>query len=268
MDTIETSVPGAHRRTLHYLNSKFKASMFELVSRSELLSATVSGLNERFLGMTSLLRRVGVSLKASMGAFSSTFDESSARVANASRSFASIETVFGETYALSEDLRKEAKRAGEQLSIIDDVTETMNILSLNASIQAARAGSAGKAFAVVASEIRRHAATTKETIGRTTASVDFLVRKIASLSEGMERIREEVRAGSAAMRELVDIIERERVGLSSVGTDLAAIDEGFKDYDTIKVALERMIGQSAVSRKDIERILISYQGDLESLERE
>lgn len=267
MDATEPAIAGSERRTLHYLNSKFKASLFEVVSRSELLSATVAGLNRRFLDMTGLFKRVGVSLKASMSAFSATFDEAGARVEEADRSFSSIESVFDEAYSLSEALRKEATNAGEQLAVIDDIAETMSILSLNASIQAARAGGAGKAFAVVAAEIRRHTVSTKESIERTGRSVDFLVRTIASLAADMDRIRDEVRSGSRVMKELVEIIERERVELSSVNADLEAVDRGFEDYEAIKAALERMIGQSAVSKTEIERILLSYLRHLDTIER-
>lgn len=255
------------RRTLHYLNSKFKASIFDIVSRSQLLSATVGGLNERFLGMTDLMQRVSASLKASLEAFATTFNESRSRMENAKTKFQSIEEDFGATYKLSRELQEEAKRAGERLAVITDITETTSILALNASIQAARAGSAGKAFAVVAGEIRKHADVTRTTIDQTNESIESMVGKILDLSVRMDRIHADVSAEAGAIRDLAALIEKQHSAVVAVQDDVASIEESFTDYAAIKTALERMVAQSSVSTREIERILVSFQRNIGAIER-
>lgn len=251
--------------TLHYLNSKFKAALFEVVSRSELLRATVEGLNRRFMGMTTLLERVSVSLKASVAAFAESFDASRGRIESAGERFSSIEGVFGEIYGIGHELADEAVKTGGYLHEIDDIVETLNILSLNASIQAARAGSAGKAFAVVAQEIRRHAANTKDTIDATSEGIDSLVTKIGELSSRMERVHGEVREGAQAMREAMEAIERQKAAMEDVRANLADIESDSSDYADIRQTLERMIAESAVSKDWIERILVAFQKDMAAL---
>ena len=71
-----------------------------------------------------------------------------------------------ESFASINRLSRYSVRVGEFLSVIQEVVEQTNLLSLNASIIAAQAGERGKAFAVVAEEVRslahRTSASTKE----------------------------------------------------------------------------------------------------------
>lgn len=53
------------------------------------------------------------------------------------------------------ELREEIERVGSYIATIDDIAERITVLGINASIEAARSGAAGKGFSVVAQEIRK-----------------------------------------------------------------------------------------------------------------
>lgn len=106
-------------------------------------------------------------------------------------------------------LSRYSARVGEFLSVIQEVVDQTNLLSLNASIIAAQAGERGKAFAVVAEEVRslahRTSASTKE--------IEDLVRNIQketaavqrSVSQGKDKAKEGAKISSLANDALVTI---------------------------------------------------------------
>lgn len=106
-------------------------------------------------------------------------------------------------------LSRYSARVGEFLSVIQEVVDQTNLLSLNASIIAAQAGTRGRAFAVVAEEVRslarRTSASTKE--------IEELVRNIQketsyvqrSVSQGKDKVKEGVKISGMANEALVTI---------------------------------------------------------------
>ena len=106
-------------------------------------------------------------------------------------------------------LSRHSARVGEFLSVIQEVVEQTNMLSLNASIIAAQAGSRGHAFAVVAEEVRSLARRTSAS----TREIEELVRNIQketasvqrSVTQGKDRVKEGVKISSVANEALVAI---------------------------------------------------------------
>jgi methyl-accepting chemotaxis protein len=266
MKSAEAPTPhsaNATKRVLHYLISKFKAFIFEVVSRCELLSVTIGFLNSTFARASSVLERVSVSLKASVETFITTFRDSRARINAIDRGFESIETVFNDTLKMSEELKKEAELVRSDLELITDIAETTNILALNASIEAARAGNAGRGFAVVATEIRKHAATSKETIDKSSAMIGALLKRVLLLNGKMESVKSEIGGGRARVKELLELTGTQETAISEVSDRLKEIGEAMREQDAMRDSLERMIRESAVSKEEIEATLLAFQADME-----
>lgn len=77
----------------------------------------------------------------------------------------------------------ELKNANEKIKIIDGYSNRQNILALNASIEAARAGDAGRGFSVVAVEVQKLAKGMGETSSDVKASLEKITKVINSLNK-------------------------------------------------------------------------------------
>ncbi|WP_420331964.1 methyl-accepting chemotaxis protein [Oceanicaulis alexandrii] len=86
-------------------------------------------------------------------------------------------------------LTSAANEIDQVVKLISDIAEQTNLLALNATIEAARAGEAGKGFAVVASEVK----TLAEQTGRATGQISNQITQIQSATGDVESAMEEVR---------------------------------------------------------------------------
>ena len=95
------------------------------------------------------------------------------------KSLGSIERVQKGSEALKEDmtqLHTHAQSISQVMSVISDIADQTNLLALNAAIEAARAGEAGRGFAVVADEVRKLAE-------KTMASTSEVARVVHAIQE-------------------------------------------------------------------------------------
>ena len=102
------------------------------------------------------------------------------------------------TNATVKELNEAAGRIGDVVRLITDIAEQTNLLALNATIEAARAGEAGRGFAVVASEVKALA-------GQTAKATEDIGAQIAGMQHATMRSIEAIGAIERTIREIGDI---------------------------------------------------------------
>lgn len=123
--------------------------------------------------------------------------EISQRVVTASNSTSSAVDEVRETNETVLHLADAARKIGDVVELIRDITDRTNLLALNATIEAARAGDAGKGFAVVANEVKSLASQTAKATGNIVSqiasvqsAVDGAVARTNGIAQTIENINE------------------------------------------------------------------------------
>jgi twitching motility protein PilJ len=159
-----------------------------------------------------------------------------------------------------QETAKQLKRLGESsqqineiVDLIQDVTEQTNILSLNASIQAAMAGEAGRGFAVVAEEVQRLAERSASASRDITALVKNIQQDANSAITSMESTTEEVVSGAItadeagkALTEIESVSQELLNTIDQVGEDA---QHEFKVANTVANRMKTL--QSTTTESDL-----------------
>ncbi len=139
---------------------EMSATMEELYSSSESINNTARDQVEGNVAMENIVTDFQSIKQETTNKLRDTYSDIEEIVAQTSISNESLREVENTIGTISD----QSKIIGETVSIIVDIADKINLLSLNASIEAARAGDYGRGFAVVADEIGKLAVQTSESI--------------------------------------------------------------------------------------------------------
>jgi twitching motility protein PilJ len=118
-------------------------------------------------------------------------------------------------------LGESSQEIGEIVELISDITEQTNVLALNAAIQAASAGEAGRGFTVVAEEVQRLA----ERSGEATKQIGAIVRTIQTDTQDTVSAMEESTRGVVDGARLSDAAGQALAEIGKVSSELTALIE-------------------------------------------
>ena len=192
LEKIRVAVKGVTDST-----AELAAASREMMQKAEEVAGNAQETAQKVDAVTSASRHIDDSVQMVAAAS----EEMNATIQEVARNAEEAYDVARQAVKVTEDsatsssqLSESSSAIGAVIKVIDDIAEQTNLLALNATIEAARAGEAGKGFAVVASEV-------KELASQTGKATEDIQRRV-------EGIQVDSRAGVEAMESIRDIVRR------------------------------------------------------------
>lgn len=139
-----------------------------------------------------------------------------------------------ETVSAIKEIEKASAQVGNIVEVISNIATQTNLLSLNASIEAAHAGDKGRGFAVVAGEIRKLAEQSNE-------NIDLISKQIKNMTE---KVKTGVELASAADTAFRKIDEDIKLTTQHIGQVTIALQEQNQGSHEIMSSLEEMVNKT------------------------
>ncbi|MEE4224634.1 methyl-accepting chemotaxis protein [Pseudomonas viridiflava] len=199
------------------LNAVTDESARGLVQQNNEIEQAATAVNEMTSAVEEVARNATSTSEASRNATASAGDGRDLVL----ETVGAIERMSGdvkETAELIGNLANESRDIGKVLDVIRGLADQTNLLALNAAIEAARAGEAGRGFAVVADEVRALA-------HRTQQSTSEIERMIGSIQGGTEQAVTSMRNSTERAESTLSIAKGAGLALDTINIAVEEINE-------------------------------------------
>jgi methyl-accepting chemotaxis protein len=155
-----------------------------------------------------------------------------------------LSDVMDRINASSDEINKVVK-------VIDDIAFQINLLALNANVEAARAGKYGKGFAVVADEVRNLAVKSADSVKETTHMVEETVTNIAQGTEAAEQTAKQLSSIVDGSGKVADFLEEIAQASREQAQAIEQITEGLDQIDQATQASTASAEESASASEEL-----------------
>jgi twitching motility protein PilJ len=224
-------------------SSQAQETSTRLLKASEAQSREIRNTGESVLQMAQQINDVSSSAMESANVARQSLaaaEEGQRAVQNSIAGMNEIREQIQETSKRIKRLGESSQEIGEIIELISDITEQTNVLALNAAIQAASAGEAGRGFSVVAEEVQRLA----ERSAEATKQIGALVRTIQTDTQDAVAAMEKSTQGVVEGAKLSDAAGRALSNIGRVSRQLAELIEQISQNTSVQARSAGGVAQS------------------------
>lgn len=225
----------AMKRDLNILIGRISVAVTQISSGSEQIAEASQSLSEGATTQASSTEEVSVMVNEISGQAAQNSDNASQARAISEKASLDAEkgnTNMGDVVVIMEKINRGADDTKKIVKVIDDIAFQINLLALNANVEAARAGKYGKGFAVVADEVRNLAVKSAQAAKETSEKVEESIKNIRNGSNAVQvsadQLKEIVKGSqqvSEILGEIASANKNQDDGISQATTGLDLIDK-------------------------------------------
>ena len=153
--------------------------------------------------------------------------------------------------SVMERINESSDEINKVVKVIDDIAFQINLLALNANVEAARAGKYGKGFAVVAEEVRNLAGRSAQAAKETATMVETTTRNIQDGNQAAQTTSKQLQEIVTGATKVADFLEEISLASKEQAQGVEQINEGLSQVDQVTQSNTANAEQGAAAAEEL-----------------